>query len=462
MNVCVHSVPDRPAEPQGLSADEVDTLFSCLTPFSNLALGVSGGADSLCLLVLFSEWRLRTSWPGHAEVLVVDHGLRPESADETRFVTETASAYGLCAHVLTWHGEKPLRNIQEAARIARYRLIANHMKSTGAQALLLGHHLDDQAETFLDRLTRGSGVSGLSAMSGDEADGPAGLRLLRPLLGTPKKRLEASLHDRRLTWCADPSNHDSKYKRSRLRRILSLLEQEGLSAEKLAATAGHIRRSRLALDETIVEFVSRHMELHPAGPARLRRVSYSRLPEDLRLRLLKELAGIVTGKRPRPRFLKLQALDAVLKQKDTVHQTLSGAVFEADDTFLWCWREPGRVPPETLTGISGTGIWDDRYRFGPVAEGNAAPEIEGLNLGPLMNAPVNAKDIDWPKGWPKAAFDCAPVAWSDDGRIFVQSVSVKSKLDKNNHRSTFNLERLPIRGRLSGSWEYDGDDCGEF
>ncbi|MET1412652.1 tRNA lysidine(34) synthetase TilS [Roseibium sp. HPY-6] len=458
----MHSVPDKPAEPQGLSADEVDTLLSCLKPFSNLALGVSGGADSLCLMVLFSEWRLRTSWPGNAEVLVVDHGLRTESTKEAQFVLDTASAHGLSAHLLTWHGEKPLSNIQETARSARYRLIAEHMNGSGAQALVLGHHLDDQAETFLDRLTRGSGVSGLSAMSADEANGAAELRLLRPLLAMRKKRLEASLRDRQLTWCEDPSNHDAKYKRSRLRRILNLLEQEGLSAEKLAVTAGHLRRSRMALDETVSEFVSRHLEHHPAGPVRLSRAAFVKLPEDLRLRLLKELAGMVTGKRPRPRLLKLQAVDAVLGQREPVHQSLSGAVYEADNTYLWCWREPGRVPPATLTGIRHAVVWDNRYRFEPVTMGERVPDADRLNLGPLMNAPVNARDIDWPDGWPKAAFDSSPLVWSDDGQIYDLPVTVKTKLDKNNHRSSFNLERLPIRGRLSGSWECDGDGCGEI
>ena len=466
MNASVRNAPDKPVEPSGLPADDVDALFSRLHSFSKLSLAVSGGADSLCLLVLFSEWSRRMSWPGSADVIVVDHGLRPESASETRFVVDAAARCGLPAVVLQWEGEKPQSNVQEAARLARYNLIAQRMKSTGSEALLLGHHLDDQAETFLDRLTRGSGISGLSAMAADEPDGPEGLRLLRPLLTVRKEMLEASLRERSLTWCTDPSNQDTKYKRSRLRRILTLLEDEGLSAERLAETAGHIRRSRDALDKTVRDIAAKYVEIHPAGPAKLDRKVFAGLADDLRLRLLVSVMTSVTGARVRPRLAKLQSLEGSLASDTPVRQPLSGAMFEADAETIWCWREQGRTPPVTHSEFEEEGIWDRRFVYSSRPGSQRPGEMEGLRLGPLFQAPLSAKDVIWPDGWPRAAFDCSPVVWSTEGLVFSQPVSLpvqsNAQIGKNNHSCSLDLARMPIRGKLSLSLWDNGDVCGEI
>lgn len=457
MNASVHNVPDNGREPGGLSADEADALFSRLNSFSNLALAVSGGADSLCLLVLFDEWRQRNRWDGCAEVLVVDHGLRPESAAEALFVSDAARRHGLECSTLRWEGIKPVSNVQDAARRARYGLIAHRIAETGAEALVLGHHMDDQAETFLDRLTRGSGVSGLSAMAIDEPGGPEGLRLLRPFLGVRKNRLEASLRERSRSWCQDPTNDDGKYKRSRLRRIMSLLEDEGLTAERLAETAGRMRRARVVLDGAVQDIASRLLENHPAGPARLNRASYRALPEDLRQRLLKDMVRIVTGRRPEPRLRQIETLDDLFCSPASGRQTLCGAMFEAADPFVWSWREPGRVPPETLSDPVGAGVWDHRYRYTVPDAGPAEARGIGLRLGPLMHAPVSSKDIIWPQGWPKSAFECSPAVWNAQGGLLAQAVSLKTGTGENNHSCSLDLERLPIRGKLLDGRDGQGD-----
>nr|WP_319384095.1 tRNA lysidine(34) synthetase TilS [uncultured Roseibium sp.] len=453
----MHNVPDKGGEPGGLSADEADALFSRLNSFSNLALAVSGGADSLCLLVLFDEWRQRNRWDGRAEVLVVDHGLRPESAAEARFVRDAARQHRLEVSILCWEGTKPGSNVQDAARRARYALMARRIADTGAEALLLGHHMDDQAETFLDRLTRGSGVSGLSAMAIDEPGGPEGLRLLRPFLGVRKNRLEASLRERGRSWCHDPTNDDRKYKRSRLRRIMDLLEDEGLTADRLAETAGRMRRARVALDSAVQDIASRLLEHHPAGPARLNRAAYRKQPEDLRLRLLTDMVGIVTGRRPEPRLRQLETLDDLFCSAAPGRQTLCGAMFEAGDNFVWSWREPGRFPPETLSDPDGTGLWDHRYRYAVPGAGHGEARGIGLRLGPLMHAPVSSKDIIWPQGWPKSAFECSPAVWTAQGQLLEQSVSLKAGTVENNHSCSLDLERLPIRGKLLDGRDSQGD-----
>lgn len=458
----MRSAPDGPVEPQGLPDDRVDALFFCLKSFSRLALAVSGGPDSLCLLVLFDEWRRRNRWPGTAEILCVDHGLRAESAAEAAFVAEAAKARGLSCTVLRWNGGKPASNLQEEARRARYRLMAGRMRKSGTEALVLAHHLDDQAETFLDRLTRGSGVSGLSAMAADEPEGPSGLRLLRPLLEVPKHQLEASLAERGINWCSDPSNLDPKYKRSRLRALMALLAGEGLSAERIARTAGNIRRAREALEATVMDLAARHVEEHAAGPLRLDRAVYRSVAEDLRLRLLTYLAARATGTALRPRLEKLEALDLKIMSRENARHTLAGALFESGDDTIWCWREPGRVPPGIAARLCGSGLWDNRYRYRIAEEGSAAAMGSGLTLGPLFAAPVSARQIDWPGGWPKAAFECAPAVWAGDELVWTAVDPTRNA--KGNIHGCDGLEvvRLPVAGKLVANFLENGYDAAEF
>jgi tRNA(Ile)-lysidine synthase len=456
MNAAVPSVPDRPVEPDRLPANRVDALFSKLSSFSNLALAVSGGSDSLCLLVLFDEWRKRTGWQGAAEVLCVDHQLRPESGQEAEFVVMNARACGLDCTVLHWSDRKPTANLQEEARLARYRLMADRMRETGAEALVLGHHLDDQAETFLDRLTRGSGVSGLSGMAADEGNGPEGLRLLRPLLSVSKSDLEATLERRGRSWCTDPSNRNPKYKRSRLRAILSLLAAEGLSAERLAQTAANIRRAREALELTVEDLAARLITEHPAGPVRVDRQAYRTLAEEFRLRLLVYLMARVSGKVSRPRLAKLQALDRVLISGEQNRQTLQGAVFDADADTVRAWKEAGRTPPAIVTGLAGAGTWDGRYLYRAptcaAGEGGAP-----LCLGPLISAPVSSGEIDWPEGWPKAAFDCAPVLWRAGEFLVPASAAAVLTIGNSCRIADLELERMPIQGKLPDNFVGNGD-----
>ncbi|POF31148.1 tRNA lysidine(34) synthetase TilS [Roseibium marinum] len=461
MSAAVHNVPDGPAGPpvehSTLPDEDIDFLFRGLNSFSKLALAVSGGADSSSLLVLFGEWMKRTSWQGGAEVVCVDHGLRPESAAEADFVAAMAADHGLPAKVLRWEGEKPTSNIQEEARQARYLLIAGHMRQSGAQALVLAHHLDDQAETFLDRLTRGSGLSGLGAMACDETDGPQGLRLLRPLLSVPKTRLEASLRTRGLTWCSDPSNLDLKYKRSRLRAIMSLLAEEGLTADRLAQTAGHLRRAREALETTLRDLVKRHVTQHPAGPLTMSREVYRATAKDLRLRLLTGLAAGATGRRVRIRFRKLEALDLALLAEGDCRHTLAGALFDADRGAIRIWKEAGRTPPETLAVTASPGVWDNRYRYWHPSDPSLPALAGNLRVGPLCRAPVQARDISWPEGWPKEAFDCSPVVWTAEGAIVASSLTAHLRIGNSDGVNSLNLERIPFQGKLEADFVDGGD-----
>ncbi|MBM4438672.1 MAG: tRNA lysidine(34) synthetase TilS, partial [Actinobacteria bacterium] len=133
-----------------------------LAPGTRVAVAVSGGADSLALTLLADEWARRTG--RSIAALTVDHGLRPDSAAEASQVGAWLAAARIRHEVLRWEGQKPRSGIHAAAREARYRMLTSWCRENDVRDLLLAHHRDDQSETFLMRLARGSGPDGLAAM----------------------------------------------------------------------------------------------------------------------------------------------------------------------------------------------------------------------------------------------------------------------------------------------------------
>src|SRR3954466_2707365 len=177
-----------------ISVSEAAALFADHSDEPALILAISGGPASTALMWLAARWRARRKRGPKLIAVTIDHGLRPESAREALTVKRLARKLGIAHRTMAWTGTKPATGIQEAARNARYRLLADAARKSGARHILTAHTLDDQAETVLFRLARGSGVSGLKGMSGlrrFDAQRPA-LSLVRPLLSIPKSRLLAT------------------------------------------------------------------------------------------------------------------------------------------------------------------------------------------------------------------------------------------------------------------------------
>ncbi|MCE9651242.1 MAG: tRNA lysidine(34) synthetase TilS, partial [Parvibaculum sp.] len=229
-----------------LSATEFARALARLKPSASLAVAFSGGPDSLALLVLAAQWAGR-SRARKLVALTVDHGLRAGSAAEARACARMAKALGVSHRILVWRGAKPKADIQAAARAARYRLLAQACIAEGAGDLLVAHHLEDQAETFLLRLARGSGVDGLAGMAASRRL-DRDLRLLRPLLDVPRARLMAVVKRAGIEAIQDPSNDNPRFDRVRARRLMAELSTLGLDASRLASTAAHMARVRAALE----------------------------------------------------------------------------------------------------------------------------------------------------------------------------------------------------------------------
>lgn len=251
MNPFMTSRPPAGAEvaPSPLTAEEFAALpvVRGLADVAAVAVAVSGGPDSMALLALGHEWASARGRKIHA--LTVDHALRAESAREAAQVGAWISAHfpGVTHEILRRDpGGITATRLQEQARYDRYALLREGCLRAGIRDLLLAHHRDDQAETFLFRLCKGSGLDGLAAMKTRTDQG--GLSLWRPLLALDKERLVATCAARGVPYVKDPSNHNDKFARARLRQLQGALSREGLSARRLALTAARMARARAALE----------------------------------------------------------------------------------------------------------------------------------------------------------------------------------------------------------------------
>ena len=267
-------------------------------PSPTVAVAVSGGPDSMALCLLADRWARRQG--GSVLALTVDHRLRTGSAEEAATVAAWLADRRIVHRVLPWRGRSAGGSVQAAARTARYGLLEQACGEAGILHLLLAHTLDDQAETVLLRLSRGSGVDGLAAMAGVRET--ANIRLLRPLLDAGKPRLRATCRQFGQDWIEDPSNSAPQFARGRLRRVSAALEQEGLTADRLADTARRASRARSALDGGAAELLGRAAAVYPEGYATLDRARLMDAPEELALRALSRCliafgAGRMIGRR---------------------------------------------------------------------------------------------------------------------------------------------------------------------
>jgi len=369
----------RIADTEAVSASEASALFSELIDTPALVLAVSGGPDSTALMVLAARWRDALAKKPKLIAVTIDHGLRAESKREAADVGRLARKLGIAHRVLRWTGRKPKTGLQEAARAARYQLLAKAAHQEGAAVIVTAHTLDDQAETVLIRLTRGSGLTGLGGMQrvmtldtrsgtpsphpnsglpelgtfrgrsridststgqgwGERAracrSGPpyptslrlvglspkgrgkekkpstAPLYLVRPLLDLPKARLVATLRAAKIPFADDPSNRDPRFTRARLRKLMPVLAEEGLTASRVARLARRLRQADQAL-ETAVDANFAVLVQRKGRALIIEAAAFARLPVEIGLRLLaRTLAPVAEGP------VKLGKLEALKESLD--------------------------------------------------------------------------------------------------------------------------------------------------
>lgn len=322
-----------PDDQSAIPASDAKRLFAGLARALAIVLAVSGGPDSVALMWLAARWRRALAQGPRLVAVTVDHGLRPEAAREARDVKRLARSLDLPHHTLRWSGPKPSTGVPAAAREARYGLLAQAARKHGATHILTAHTRDDQAETLLMRMLRGSGVAGLSAMAREtERDG---VMLTRPLLDISKAQLIATLKKARISFADDPTNRDPSFTRPRLRALMPLLAEEGGDARNLARLAARIARANAAL-EVLVDGAERYLALKSEDnlDAGFDAALFAVMPDEIRLRLLKRAIDR-TGHEGPAELGKVETLLAAVDEavnqalghrESKLKQTLAGAV----------------------------------------------------------------------------------------------------------------------------------------
>ena len=246
-----------------------------------IAAGVSGGADSLALAL-----RLRDAGK-KVVALTVNHGLRPEAEQEAQDVAALMQREGIEHHILYWQGEKPTTGVEEAARQARYQLMFDFCRQNGIAVLATGHHRRDQAETFLLRLQRGSGVYGLSGIL--PVSERQGILIIRPQLNTAPEELRAYLTAKNITWAEDPMNQCEDFVRVKMRRFLPVLAELGIDEKRLADTAATLLNTRLFLQGEADAFISTQVRWWHNTVVSLSWLKLKNLPTEIALPVLGQL-----------------------------------------------------------------------------------------------------------------------------------------------------------------------------
>lgn len=336
--------------------------FGPFEPAPHLAVAVSGGADSMALLLLAARWAAARG--GCVSALTVDHRLREAARDEARLVARWCADRGVAHRILTWSDGDMARGraaLQARARAARYRLLADWCRRQGVLHLLVAHHRNDQAETFLLRLGARSGLAGLAAMAPVREEPE--VRLLRPLLGLSRARLEDHLRANRQDWIADPSNADPAFARVRLRSLMPQLAAEGLDAAAMAAVAARFAGPRRAAEALVAEMLARAAAPDPAGFVVLARDALRDGADEIGCQALARVLGAVSGAVHAPRSVRLRRLFAEIGAAGFRGRTLGGCriVPFGPGRLLVC-REPATVAPP-VPARPGPVRWDGRFRL---------------------------------------------------------------------------------------------------
>jgi tRNA(Ile)-lysidine synthase len=320
-----------------ISVQAAKGLFADWKAAPAIVLAVSGGPDSIALMWLAARWRSTLARGPRLIAVTVDHGLRAEAAREARDVKRLARSLDLPHRTMRWTGAKPKTGVPAAARTARYRLLAQAARAQGATHILTAHTRDDQAETLLMRLLRGSGIAGLSAMAREtERDG---VRLARPFLHVAKAQLVATLKKAKVDFADDPTNRDPNYTRPRLRALMPALAAEGGDSRNLARLASRLARANAAV-EILADGAERYLALRGRGPDPgldaniFAAEAFAAMPEEIRVRLLLRAIDRVGHEGPAELGkveALLSALDRAMTEKTIgrapkLKQTLAGAL----------------------------------------------------------------------------------------------------------------------------------------
>ena len=300
----------------------------------NFTVAVSGGPDSMALAglsnILMSEKKNKVFYA------LVDHGIRKNSEKESKQVKKLLEKNNIKLEILK-NKKKIIKNIQKNAREIRYKLLSNFCKKKRTSYLLTAHHQDDQIETFFIRLSRGSGVEGLSSMS-EKTKISYGINLIRPFLDSKKKELSyISKKIFRKTF-KDPSNTNKKFLRTNIRNLKSILEQKGLDPQKIANSIKNITLTKKAINFYVVKSMKKFVKFKKKETV-LNLEHFKKEPDEIKFRIINNIVKKRANTYYPPRSYKVVNLINRFQSNKLKKCTLGGCIFEKRKNQLHVSRE---------------------------------------------------------------------------------------------------------------------------
>lgn len=329
-------------------------LFDKLDTDSPIIVAVSGGSDSIALLLLASSWA--KSVDASLQIVTIDHGLRPEAAAEAAFVSGVSEGLGLPHLTLAWDGIKPDSGISQAARNARYELLEEFAFDIGAKTILVGHTANDQAETILMRNARGEdgqqgrGLSGIASLMLL----PKRTKLVRPLLDVSRSDLRAYLKDMNQSWIEDPSNSDEAYERVRIRNALGDDQKRITELCQFAKLSGELRKST-AIAASII--LSEHITFSQGPLYAIPDVALKDVPNAVQKLTLQVMIAIAGGA---AYFVSERSIEKLLNDDFEQRITMGHCVIEKNNGVLKFYREKRNLP-SIVVGPGDHVLWDGRF-----------------------------------------------------------------------------------------------------
>lgn len=391
---------------------DLHTLFAPVAHENNIGLAVSGGADSLGLMLLVHQWGQLHDVDTKITVYSVDHQLRKESVDECRLVAELATELGFETRTLTWQGIKPETGVQAGARIARYQLISKAMERDGVQVLLTGHHKQDQSETILMRLAHSSGISGLAGIR--DFSTVEGVKLFRPLLNISREQLKAMVVEAGYVPVHDPSNSHEKYERVRWRKILPQLETLGMNGDVLTRFALRMGRADTALSKIAQGIFIKSVTVDQFGVYSFPLALFKNQPDEIAIRIIECLVRCASGNNggELSQFEKLHSEVLGLSFNGRV---IAGCKLEIWRDNLVVFREAGKISGErVLLGAKEEIVWDQRF----VLTNNGPDRVEIASAKSLTRSEFESF-VKMNSSVKMSAVQAAPLIRDSEGKLIL-------------------------------------------
>lgn len=371
--------------------------FTFLRKIKKIAVAVSGGIDSMALVFLIQRWLEQNNLNGVELIAItVDHKLRPSSTKEAEHVHNLMQKNNIEHCTLNWNDKKPHSNLELHARNARYELLTNFCKQKGIEHLLIAHHLQDQAETFMIRLFRGSGIDGLASMQNiNEING---VKIVRPLLDVTKGELRSYLEKNKIKWVEDESNEDEKYMRNKIRKFLNSFEDKENIVRRISNTVDEIAKARRVIEDDLIECANDVIEFDELGYCKVNLKKLSELDKDLGLRLLAWVVMDISGNEYKPRLKKLERVyNKLVNEEDlSKKQTFYGCCFyEYEKGRVIFYREVSKIK-HTLKNLgSDEFLWDGRFVIKGISNILNEKEVKIANLTPQkLNGLMRTKKVN--------------------------------------------------------------------